>query len=254
MAREFFSAIPFGRVLAYPFEIVRARLKLEICAQTVERAVAAEKGGADRIELCERLEVAGVTPGKELMRQARSRLGIPIFAMIRPRGGDFVYTDVEFAEMKRSILVAKNCGMDGVVLGILGPKKIVDVRRTKELVNLAKPLAATFHRAIDQTANLFETLEAVIQTGANRVLTSGGAAGAAEGVEMLAELVIAAEGRIIIVPGAGLNALNSARVARVTGAVEFHSGLRSAVPYESEDSARFEQEVRKLRESLTSVS
>jgi copper homeostasis protein len=231
---------------------VRTKLKLEICAQTVEAAVAAENGGADRIELCEDLAAGGVTPREELMRQTRARVGIPIFAMIRPRAADFIYSGVEFEEMRRSVVAAKDLGMDGVVMGILSARKRVDVARTRELVELAKPLPATFHRAFDETSNLMESLEAVLQTGAERILTSGGATSAPAGAEKLAELVTAAEGRIIVLPGAGLNAENIVRVARITGAGEFHSGLSSALPYTSQDYPKFELEVRKLRGSLTS--
>lgn len=247
-------AVPFGGVLAYSLQAVRTRLKLEICAQSVEAAAAAESGGADRIELCEELLAGGITPREELTRQVRARVGIPIFAMIRPRAGDFFYSDAEFEEMRRSVLAAKELGMDGVVLGVLHADRTVDIKRTKALVELAKPLPVTFHRAFDETANLLEALEGVIQTGAKRILTSGGAAGATEGAEKLAELVAAADEQIIIMPGAGLNAENITRVVRVTGAREFHSGLSSALPYGSWDYAKFEQEVQKLRESLAGIS
>jgi copper homeostasis protein len=229
---------------------LQTKFKLEISLQSVEAAVAAENGGADRIELCLDLAAGGLTPREELMRQARARVNIPVFAMIRQRPGDFVYSDSEYEEMRRSIEVCKDLGMDGVVLGILTAGKMVDLCRTRELVEMAQPLPATFHRAFDLTAKLLESLEVVIETGVRRILTSGGAAGAFEGAEKLAELVRAAEGRIMIVPGAGLSTENITRVVQITGAREFHSGLSSALPYTSRDYTRFENEVKKLRRAL----
>jgi copper homeostasis protein len=202
-------------------------LLIEISVQSAEAALAAERGGADRIELCEKPEVGGVTPNVALMRAVRRQIHLPVFAMSRPRGGDFVYTNGEFAAMKRSIQVAKESGMDGVVLGVLRKDRRVDIKVARELVEFARPLPVTFHRAFDVCADLRRGLEDVIHTGAARVLTSGGATGAAEGAAMLAELVSAARGRIIVVPGAGINVFNIQSVARVTQATEIHSGLSS---------------------------
>ena len=173
--------------------------------------------------------------------------------MIRPRGGHFVYTDAEFTEMKRAIPSAKESEMDGVVLGILKKDRSVDIERTSELVELARPLPVTFHRAFDDTADLRQALEDVIQTGATRILTSGGAAGAPQGAAMLADLVAAARGRIVIVPGAGIHASNILEIARQTWAREFHSGLSSALPYASRDYGMFEAEVGKLARALTDL-
>jgi copper homeostasis protein len=224
---------------------------LEISVETVEAALAAERGGADRIELCADLPVGGVTPSVKLMRAARERLQIPIFTMIRPRPGDFLCSSAEFTSMKNTISTAKNLGMNGVVLGILDSNHGIDVDRTRELVELTQPLPATFHRAIDKSADLLQALENVIQTGAKRILTSGGAKNASEGAAMIAELVAVAGDRGTIVPGAGINASNIAQVVKVTGAREFHSGLSSALPYASRDFAKFEIEVRKLAEALS---
>ena len=223
---------------------------LEISVETVEAALAAESGGADRVELCGDLSAGGVTPGAALLRAVRAQVRIPIFSMIRPRAGDFVYSAAEFAEMKRSIIGAKESGMDGVVLGILTKDHRVDVRRTEELVEFAKPLPVTYHRAFDESADLHRALEDVIQSGAKRILTSGGAKSALEGAAVLAELIEAAGDRIVIVPGAGISALNIEQVARQTGALEFHSGLGAALPYGSEDYKKFEAEVRKLAEAV----
>src|SRR5215813_3136321 len=146
------------------------RIVVEISVESVERAIAAERAGASRIELCGSLEVGGVTPSVELMREVRARVSVPIFAMVRPRGGDFVYSAAEFEEMKRSIETAKGVGMDGVVLGILREDRSVDVHRTAELVREAATLPVTFHRAFDESADLFVALEDVVETRATRLL------------------------------------------------------------------------------------
>jgi copper homeostasis protein len=227
---------------------------LEISVETLEAAMAAERGGADRIELCENLSVGGVTPSAEFMCAARAQVCIPIFAMIRPRGGDFIYSAAEFAEMKRAISAAKESGMDGVVLGILRKDRRVDVVRTRELVEFAEPLPVTYHRAFDETVDLREALEEVIQSGAKRILTSGGAKSALEGAAVLAELVAAAGDLITIVPGAGITARNIEQLARQTGACEFHSGLSAALPYGSIEYKKFQEEVRKLAGQIARIS
>ncbi len=224
---------------------------LEISVETLEGALAAERGGADRIELCADLSLGGVTPGADLLRAVRAQVRIPIFSMVRPRAGDFVYSSAEFAEMKRAIADAKESGMDGVVLGVLTKKHRVDIERTRELGELARPLPVTYHRAFDEIADLHQALEEVIQTGAKRILTSGAAKSALEGAALLGELIEAAGERIIIVPGAGISGVNIAEVARQTRAREFHSGLSAALPYGSKDYTKFEEEVRKLSEAIT---
>jgi copper homeostasis protein len=229
---------------------VQERYRLEISVETVERAQAAGRGGADRIELCSELAQGGLTPCIELMRAVRERVRLPIFAMIRPRGGDFVYTGAEFVEMQREIANAARMGMDGVVLGILYADGVVDVERTRQLVDWARPLPVTFHRAFDASVDLRGALEDVIRTGAARILTSGGARTAPEGLALLAELVQAARGRIVIVPGSGINAGNVAEAARRSGAREFHSGLSTADLAEDRDAKLFEAEVRKLVDGL----
>jgi copper homeostasis protein len=232
---------------------MQTKYRLEISVETLEAGLAAERGGADRIELCADLSVGGVTPSAKLMGAVREQLQIPIFVMIRPRGGDFVYSDAEFAAMKSAIASAKKLGLDGVVLGILRQDRRVDVHRTGELIRLARPLPTTFHRAFDESADVRQGLENVIQTGAERILTSGGAKTAPEGAGTLAELVAAGRNRVTIVPGAGINAANIDKLAKQTGAREFHSGLSSALPYANRDYAKFEVEVRKLAEGLASL-
>jgi copper homeostasis protein len=223
---------------------------LEISVETLEAALAAESGGADRVELCGDLSLGGVTPGADLLLAVRAKVRIPIFSMVRPRAGDFVYSSAEFAEMKRAISAAKESGVDGVVLGILTEKLRVDSERTRQLAEFAKPLPVTYHRAFDEAADLHQALEDVIESGSKRILTSGGAKSALEGAAMLAELIAAAGERIVIVPGAGISALNIEQVAQQTGALEFHSGLGVALPYGSKDYKKFEEEVRHLVEAI----
>lgn len=254
ISRDFVLVILFLAFVSYSPTNVENKILLEISVQTVEAALAAERGGANRIELCENLEVGGTTPGVHLMRAVRGQVRLPIFAMIRPREGDFVYMNGEFAEMKSAIRIAKESRMDGVVLGVLKKDRRVDVERTRELVELARPLPTTYHRAFDESADLREALEDVIQTGAARILTSGGAAGALEGAAMLAELVGLARGRIIMVPGAGINASNVLQIVRQTRAHEFHSGLSTALPYLSSDYTAFETQVKKLSDQLQAAA
>lgn len=235
---------------------------LEISVDGVEKAVAAERGGAGRIELCADLSVGGLTPNRRLLRTVREKVYIPVYSMIRPRAGDFVYSPAEFAEMECSVAVATQCGMDGVVLGILKKNRRVDMARTRRLVDLARPLPVTFHRAFDEVPEFVPALEAVIQTGAGRILTSAGAKTALQGAAKLAELVAAARDRvscvgnlmrpdrIIIVPGAGITHSNIADIAQKTGAVEFHAGLGSVLAYSARDFTAFESEVRKLADHL----
>jgi copper homeostasis protein len=227
---------------------------LEISVETIETALAAERGGAQRIELCADLAVGGITPSDELIGAVREQVHIPIFSMVRPRGGDFVYSDAEFESMRRDIARAKRLGMDGVVLGILKNNCWVDVSRTRQLVSLARPLPVTFHRAVDEAADLLATLEDLIRTGATRVLTSGGARSALEGAATLAQLVEKAGERIVVMPGAGINAANVAAVARTTRAREFHSGLSSSLPRPIRDFKLFEQNVRELAAALAKTT
>ena len=170
--------------------------------------MAAERGGATRIEFCSNARVGGTTPSDELLRIVRKRVSLPIFSMVRPRGGNFFYTEAEFEAMRRDVDAAKEVGMDGVVLGLLGADGQIDVERTKELVERARPLPVTFHRAFDECVDLQRSLEDVIKTGAVRLLTSGGKRTAPEALDALAELVRIAGGRIAVMPGSGLHAGN----------------------------------------------
>ena len=197
---------------------------LEVCVEDEAACAAALEGGASRLEVCSRLDVGGVTPSLELVRKAVAT-GLPVHAMIRPRGGDFVYSDAEFEEMLGAIDAMRGPGVRGVVFGVLRGDRTVDVARTKELVERASGLEVTFHRAFDEVARLEEGLEDVIACGCGRLLTSGGAPDVVGGAEMLGRLVGLAAGRIEIAVGGGLRLKDAQRVARVTGARHFHGTM-----------------------------
>jgi copper homeostasis protein len=225
------------------------RFLLEITVESTDAALAAERGGADRIELCADLRSGGLTPTPEAMRNARAALRLPIFAMIRPRSGNFLYTSDEISLMKSQIAQARELRMDGVVLGVLRENASVDVPQLKSLVQFAAPLALTFHRAFDETPDLFQALEDVISAGAARILTSGGASKVPQALATLSKLVQIAANRIIIVPGSGIYPDNFAEVRRSIRAREYHSGLSGVLPYGSSDYARFESAVRSLAQT-----
>jgi copper homeostasis protein len=233
---------------------VKKTILLEISVESLEAAAAAERGGADRIELCSDLSTGGLTPQTALLRAVRQQIQIPIFVMTRPRAGDFVYSSSEFAQMKESIAAARDAGADGLVLGILKPDRTVDIDRTCELVELAQPLPVTFHRAFDECPDLSQALEDVVRTGASRILTSGGAPTALEGAANIEMIVTAAGERVTIVPGAGINAANILQVAAATQAEEFHSGLSSVLPQPRSDYVQFEKEVLAMVEMLSTLN
>ncbi len=239
-------------------------LALEICVESVDRAVAAERGGAHRVELCSDLASGGITPSAGMMRVARQNLRLPIHVLVRPRGDDFIYSDREFEIMERDIDFARQTGMEGVVIGILDRKCRVDVQRTARLVQRAKPLPVTFHRAFDLCRDMSAALEAVIQTGSVRLLTSGGGACAIEHLDSLARLVDAAGTRIAVMPGGGIAADDIPRILRDTSAREIHTSLRGRAggarcqPLNSEsslgsDEAEFEAAVRHVPRILDAL-
>ncbi|WP_025762643.1 copper homeostasis protein CutC [Dyadobacter tibetensis] len=184
-------------------------MTIEICAYSLESCINAQEGGASRIELCAGLGEGGTTPSAGLIELVRQHIQIPIYVMIRPRGGDFVYDVFEEEIMRRDIALAKKLGADGVVLGLLMPDGQVDIARTKALVEYASPMKVTFHRAFDLTPDPLKALEAVISTGAERILTSGLHATAALGIDVLSQLAKVSAGRIEIMAGAGVNAENA---------------------------------------------
>jgi copper homeostasis protein len=203
---------------------------LEICVDSLASAVTAEEGGADRIELCSDLLEGGITPSSGLIQAVRSKIDIPVFVMIRPRGGDLYYSASEFDIMVSDLLEARRLGADGVVLGLLTINGQVDIERTSRLVELAYPLQVTFHRAIDMAPDMERACEDIVSTGAHRILTSGGKQTAQLGAEQIARLVKVANGRIGVMVGSGIRAHNVQEIARATGAQEFHGSLRKRTP------------------------
>ena len=226
------------------------RYILEISVESVEAASAAGRGGAQRIEFCSNARDGGTTPSAELLREVRERLRLPILSMVRPRGGNFVYSDDEFAAMQQDLEMAKRMRMDGVVLGLLDTDGQVDIERTRQLVEQAKPLEVTYHRAFDDCADLRKALEDVIETGATRLLTSGGKKTAPEALEVLGDLVRIAGERIIVMPGSGLHAGNIRETVAKTGAREYHAGLSSVISDPGDELQAFEAEVSKLAGAL----
>lgn len=194
---------------------------IEICAYSLQSCITAQQAGATRVELCAGLPEGGTTPSFGLIQLARQHLSIPLYVMIRPRGGDFLYTPTELEVMRADINVAKQLGADGLVLGLLNANGTVDEVKTRKLVELAHPLPVTFHRAFDLTRDPDEALEAVIRTGAIRILTSGQQPTAEAGSPLLRRLVAQAAGRIEIMAGAGVSAKN-AGLLRKTGVDALH--------------------------------
>jgi copper homeostasis protein len=197
-------------------------LTFEVCVESAEGAVAAQAGGAHRVELCSDLLEGGLTPSHGTLRVARERLRIEIMAMVRPRGGDFCYSDIEFAVMREDLLAAKALGANGVVFGLLHPDGTIDRERTAELVALARPLPVTFHRAFDVSRDPFEALDTLIDLGVDRVLTSGQEPSVLEGLELIAQLVKRAADRIVVMPGGGITERTMGRIAAASGARELH--------------------------------
>jgi copper homeostasis protein len=238
---------------------------LEICSFNLASALIAQASGADRIELCASPAEGGVTPSPGIIRSAREQLRIPIYPIIRPRGGDFCYSDEEFRIMLRDIDYCKQVGCNGVVIGMLNADGSVDQARCARLVEAAYPLGVTFHRAFDWAANPFEALETIIQMGCERILTSGQRPTAEEGAGLIDQLVREADDRIVIMPGSGVRADNIERLAEMTGASEFHTSARllqaSAMEYvntsmkESQDIVLAgEDEIKKIKDLLISIS
>ena len=202
---------------------------LEVIAFSIESCTAIEKAGAHRIELCDNPGEGGTTPSYGFIKAAREKVAIDLFPIIRPRGGDFLYSDDEFQIMLKDVRLCKELHCDGVVIGLLKKDGTVDTERTQQLVEAAYPLEVTFHRAFDRVRDAQQALEDVIQTGCTRILTSGLHPTVMEGKTVLQQLVQAAHGRIAIMPGSGLRAANIADIATSTGATEFHTSARIAV-------------------------
>lgn len=203
---------------------------LEICANSFESALAAQHGGAIRVELCDNLAEGGTTPSYAQIALSKQKLNIEIWPIIRPRGGDFLYSNLEFSLMKEDIAICKSLNCDGIVIGILKADGSIDKERCAALIELARPLPVAFHRAFDMSNNMEKALEDLIELGVVRVLSSGGAASAIDGAETLAKLIKQADGRISIMPGAGINEGNIKSLIDKTGATEFHASAKAFVP------------------------
>ncbi|HEY0655066.1 MAG TPA: copper homeostasis protein CutC [Chryseosolibacter sp.] len=197
-------------------------MTVEIVVYNIESALKAQEGGADRIELCENPGEGGTTPSYGTIELVRQNLSIDVFVMIRPRGGDFHYSNYEFHAMKRDISQCQKLSVDGVVLGIVTPEGRIDVKRCKELIGKARPLKVTCHRAFDMTRDPFEALEDCIEAGFDRILTAGQQAQAVKGVSLIGDLIKKANGRIAIMPGSGVNENTVEEIVSKTGAKEIH--------------------------------
>jgi len=199
---------------------------IEIATSDFLTTRSAVEGGADRIELCANLAEGGTTPSYAHIKKCREAFDIALFPIIRPRGGDFLYTKDEFEIMKNDIKLCNQIGCDGIVIGLLNMDGTIDMTRTSELIELAYPLDVTFHRAFDRCKDPFMALEELIEIGCQRILTSGQKPTVSEGVDLIAELNKKADDRIVIMPGSGVRKENIKMLAEKTGCIEFHSSLR----------------------------
>ena len=235
--------------------------KLEICVGSIGSALIAQAFGADRIELCDNLAEGGTTPSYGMIVQSKMKLEIPFFPIIRPRGGDFVFTRDEFQIMREDVLCCREMGCKGVVIGILRKDSTVDMERCAELIALAGDMEITFHRAFDRCLSMERSLEDLVELGCHRVLTSGGKEFASEGAEKLRSLVRQAGFRINIMPGSGITHRNLQKIAAETGAYEFHSTAKTLVensmdpvstqPYRTMEADG--EHVKKLKEILKQI-
>ena len=205
------------------------KIALEICAHTLNSAVIAQEGGADRIELCAAIEIGGITPSPSTLLEARRLLHIDICVLVRPRSGDFCYSDLEFEVLKKDIVFCKEHGMNGVVVGVLKPNQELDIKRMTELEKLARPMQIACHRAFDRTPDGIKAMEQLITMGYDRILTSGLQNSVGEGKLFLKELIEKAKGRIAIMPGNGVTVENVADILTVTGAQDIHMTAKNLI-------------------------
>lgn len=237
---------------------------IEIATSDFVTTQSAVNGGADRIELCANLAEGGTTPSAGMVRQCREAFDVALYPIIRPRGGDFLYSPEEFEIMLHDVKLFRELGADGVVIGMLEADGNIDLKHTAQLVKAAYPMGVTFHRAFDRCLDPFKALEQLIEIGCERILTSGQKPGAPEGVELIAELNKAADHRIIIMPGSGVRTDNVRWLSEQTGCTELHSSLRRKTRSKMEfihpafasseesymNNAIDEEEVRQLKKAL----
>jgi copper homeostasis protein len=205
------------------------KLLIEVCADSVENALIAQAAGAQRIEFCAGLPEGGITPSPAQIKIAREQLKIKLYVLIRPRGGDFFYSDTEFEIIKADVRFCGEAGCDGVVIGILKPDGAIDRKRNRELIEIAHQYGkgVTFHRAFDRSCDLFQAMEDIIDIGCERILTSGGYNTAIEGADVLRRLIEKAAGRIVVMPGSGVTPDNAAELIDKTGLKEIHGTFRN---------------------------
>jgi copper homeostasis protein len=203
---------------------------LEICVFNIATAIAAANAGADRLELCENYANGGTTPSYGYLKSVREKVSIPVFPMIRPRGGDYFHSADEIAIIKKDILLCKELGFDGVVFGLLNQDGSIDKDNTARLVEAAYPLEVTFHRAFDRCKDSLDALETLIEAGCTRLLTSGQVPKVTDGLSLVKQLVDQAGDRIIILPGSGLNSSNVKNIIESTGVREVHTSARIRIP------------------------
>jgi copper homeostasis protein len=224
------------------------RIVIEICLDSVESAIAAEAGGADRIELCADLAQGGVTPSAGLIEEVRAGVKTRLHTMVRPRAGDFEYSSEELRVMERDIEFAKRTGVDGIVVGTLNPDKTVNVAALRALIEAARPMSVTFHRAFDLVPDPGLEMDVLLELGVDRLLTSGQAPTAVKGHRTISDLVQRAQGRLVILAGGGVSKMNARWLIEETGIVEIHAG--SSVSTSAGEGARrfvVAEEVRALR-------
>ncbi len=224
------------------------KFKLEVIGFTIESCMIAQAAGAHRIELCDNPFEGGTTASYGFIKTARENLSIELYPIIRPRGGDFLYSEIEFEVMKADIENCKSLGCDGVVIGILNADGTIDKKRCKQLVEIAHPMKVTFHRAFDRTNEPFKAMEDIISIGCERILTSGQKNLAIDGEELLNKLIKQANNRIIIMPGSGVNSDNIEILVKNTNATEFHTSARTFI------NSKMEFINESMDEQLTSVS
>ena len=208
---------------------MKKNIVIEVCVDSIESSLIAQKAGAHRVELCDNLIEGGTTPSAAMIEVARKNLEIDLNVIIRPRGGDFLYSNLEIEVMKKDIQIAKKYGADGVVIGCLTAKGNIDEHLCTSLIEIARPMSVTFHRAFDLCDDPYKSLETLIHLGFDRILTSGQENKASEGVDLISELIKKARGRIIIMPGSGINESNFETLVNQSEASEFHLSARSIV-------------------------
>lgn len=205
------------------------KIILEVAVFSIEAALSAIKAGADRIEFCENPSEGGTTPSYGSLKTLISLTNKPVFPIIRPRGGDFLYTQAEYEVIKADLLLVKELGYPGAVIGLLNEDGSIDIKRTSELVQLAAPMQITFHRAFDRCNDPLKGLEDIIHTGCKRILTSGQVPNVVDALPLMKQLVEKSAGRIIILPGSGVRSNNCKQIIDTTGAIEIHSSARKAI-------------------------